>query len=197
MQASTINQNVSQKLYDALQNMSEGYVTLGVVFMIGKLAGNHCCWDGQNIFTHVGFGICVFSLLCAIFLGLFDRRAERILKTENDVMEKITCRDVIKFPLELWLLIIVCVIYYTTVDPFLGLAVYVFCHLSVSLSLSLSLSPTSILDTESPVSNCMQQFKCSHSKCLFNIQVHYRPQVHNPLQGTPIPLFYWRKLHPV
>ena len=75
-----------------------------------------------------GFGICIISLLCAVFLGLFDRRAEKILKKKNDpeseemVQEKITIKDIFKFPLKLWLLIVICVIYYVTVDPFLGVA---------------------------------------------------------------------------
>ena len=75
-----------------------------------------------------GFGICIISLLCAVFLGLFDRRAEKILKKKNDpeseemVREKITIKDIFKFPLKLWLLIVICVIYYVTVDPFLGVA---------------------------------------------------------------------------
>ena len=77
-----------------------------------------------------GFGICIISLLCAIFLGLFDRRAEKILKKNNDpeleemarAREKITIKDIFKFPLKLWLLILICVIYYVTVDPFLGVA---------------------------------------------------------------------------
>ena len=51
-------------------------------------------------------------------------------------MEKITFRNVIKFPLELWLLII-CVICYVTVDPFLGLAVCVSLSLSVIYIFSL------------------------------------------------------------
>ena len=75
-----------------------------------------------------GFGFCIISLLCATFLGLFDRRAEKILRREGDPeseemgRERITIKDILKFPLKLWLLIIVCVIYYVTVDPFLGLA---------------------------------------------------------------------------
>ena len=75
-----------------------------------------------------GFGICIISLLCAVFLGLFDRRAEKILKKKNDpeseemVREKITIKNIFKFPLKLWLLTVICVIYYVTVDPFLGVA---------------------------------------------------------------------------
>ena len=74
----------------------------------------------------VGFGFCILSLLCAIVLGLFDRRAERILKRkENGTGEQISFKDIKDFPLRLWLVFIVCVAYYVTVFPFIGLATYV------------------------------------------------------------------------
>lgn len=83
-----------------------------------------------------GFVFCVISLLCALFLGLFDRRAEKIIKREGELesdentnfREKIKIKDIVKFPLKLWLLITVCVMYYAAVDPFLGLSVYDFIH---------------------------------------------------------------------
>ena len=66
----------------------------------------------------------MISLLCAVFLGLFDKRAERFFKRESDVIEKIAFKDIIRFPLKFWLLIIICVIYYVTVNPFVGVSVY-------------------------------------------------------------------------
>ena len=73
-----------------------------------------------------GFGFCVLSLLCAVFLGLFDLRAERILKMkENGTGEQISFKDIKDFPLRLWLVFIICVTYYVTVFPFIGLATYV------------------------------------------------------------------------
>ena len=85
--------------------------------------------SNKNVYFLVGVGICFISLLCAIFLGQFDRRAEKILKKNSDTesvemdLEKISIKHILKFPLKLWLLIVICVIYYVTVDPFLGLAV--------------------------------------------------------------------------
>ena len=73
-----------------------------------------------------GFGFCILSLLCAVLLGLFDRRAERILKRkENGTGEQISFKDIKDFPLRLWLVFIICVAYYVTVFPFIGLATYV------------------------------------------------------------------------
>ena len=73
-----------------------------------------------------GFGFCLLSLLCAVLLGLFDKRAERILKRkENGTGEQISLKDVKDFPLRLWLVFIICVAYYVTVFPFIGLATYV------------------------------------------------------------------------
>ena len=61
-----------------------------------------------------------------MFLGLFDKRAEKILKRkENGTGEQISLKDIKDFPLRLWLVFIVCVAYYVTVFPFIGLATYV------------------------------------------------------------------------
>ena len=40
--------------------------------------------------------------------------------------EKISLRDVKEFPLSLWLIFLICVMYYVSVFPFIGLATY--CH---------------------------------------------------------------------
>ena len=56
-------------------------------------------------------------------LGLFDWRAEKILHRKDERNpEKISVKDVKDFPLRLWLLFIICVTYYVTVFPFIGLA---------------------------------------------------------------------------
>lgn len=59
-------------------------------------------------------------------MGLFDRRAEKILnRKENVVRERISLKDIKNFPPKLWLVFIICVAYYVTVTPFVGLATYV------------------------------------------------------------------------
>jgi hypothetical protein len=58
-----------------------------------------------------------------VVLGLFDWRAEKILRRkEGQTQDKISIRDIKDFPLRLWLLFIICVEYYVTVFPFIGLA---------------------------------------------------------------------------
>ena len=70
-----------------------------------------------------GLGFCIFSLVCAIVLGAFGWRAEKITRRkESGTGEKISIRDVKDFPLRLWVIFIICVAYYVTVFPFTGLA---------------------------------------------------------------------------
>ena len=71
----------------------------------------------------VGLLYCLLSLLCAVVLGLFDWRADKILKRKDEkTQEKISIWDIKYFPLRLWLVFIICVAYYVTVFPFIGLA---------------------------------------------------------------------------
>ena len=94
-----------------------------------------------------GVFFCLLSLLSAVVLGLFDRRASRIMKRADaktgmlllllllfllfllllsDLIgyllgEVINLRDIRYFPLSLWLICLICVLYYVTVFPFVGL----------------------------------------------------------------------------
>ena len=73
--------------------------------------------------TYAGFVTCLLSLLAGIILGLFDLRAEKLLKRkEGKVGEVIRLKDILRFPLSLWLVFAICVLYYVTVFPFIGLA---------------------------------------------------------------------------
>ncbi|XP_019850662.1 PREDICTED: major facilitator superfamily domain-containing protein 1-like [Amphimedon queenslandica] len=100
---STVNMNVNQKMFDTFDGIHSKPVRLGVVLL-------------------VGFGFCIFSLITGVALGLFDRRAARIVKRKKGEGEKISLRDVKDFSLSLWLIFIVCVMYYVTVFPFIGVA---------------------------------------------------------------------------
>lgn len=77
-----------------------------------------------NKFIHLPAGfLCVFSLLCAIILAYFDKRAERILRRESaGAGEVIQIKDVLTFPLQFWLLCLVCVFYYVAIFPFISIA---------------------------------------------------------------------------
>ncbi|WAR27470.1 MFSD1-like protein [Mya arenaria] len=58
---STVNMNVMQPIYNLVQHHFTGYKCLGIVLLVG------------------GF-MCILSLICALALGYFDKRADRILK---------------------------------------------------------------------------------------------------------------------
>jgi MFS family permease len=72
---------------------------------------------------------CVFSLMSSLILGALDKRAERIMQrqvTRNE--EKIQFTDVGKFCLNFWILSAICVCFYITIFPFVGLASVFFKH---------------------------------------------------------------------
>ena len=68
------------------------------------------------------------SLVCAIILGLFDKRAEIIRgrKQRNETGEKIHVKDIKGFSGMFWLVVIICVTFYVTIVPFVGIATYVY-----------------------------------------------------------------------
>lgn len=73
------------------------------------------------------------SLLCALALGLIDKRAQKsfVRKKSN---EKVHPKDIKEFPGMFWLLVIICVTYYVTVVPFVGVAMYVYIMHAFSLN---------------------------------------------------------------
>ncbi|XP_065887478.1 major facilitator superfamily domain-containing protein 1-like [Dysidea avara] len=75
----------------------------------------------------IGVFFCVLSLLAAVVLGLFDRRAAKILRRdEAKTGEVINIKDILYFPMSLWLIFLICVLYYVTVFPFVGLGIVFF-----------------------------------------------------------------------
>lgn len=102
---STVNMNIMGWVYDRIKDLvgSAGHTTLGISLLIASAT-------------------CLFSLLCALMLGYLDRRAQRILKKEQGKTgEVIKLTDVKDFPLQLWLIFIICVSYYVAIFPFIGL----------------------------------------------------------------------------
>lgn len=107
---STVNMNIMQPIYQWITGFGfkHDYTDLGVVLMIGAI-------------------MCVFSLICALALSFFDKRADRILKRAAVTSdEQIRLTDVKDFPLTFWLLCIICVGYYVAVFPFIGLGLVFF-----------------------------------------------------------------------
>ncbi|KAI4893440.1 hypothetical protein NFI96_011460 [Prochilodus magdalenae] len=102
---STVNMNVMGGVYDLMKTAlgQTGYFTLGSALMIAA-------------------STCVLSLICALVLGYLDKRAERILnKEQGKTGEVIQLKDVKDFPLQLWLIFIICVGYYVAIFPFIAL----------------------------------------------------------------------------
>uniref|UniRef100_A0A4W3JN35 Lysosomal dipeptide transporter MFSD1 n=1 Tax=Callorhinchus milii TaxID=7868 RepID=A0A4W3JN35_CALMI len=102
---STVNMNIMGWIFSRISQMvgSESPTALGISLMIGTAT-------------------CIFSLLCALFLGYLDRRAAKILNKEQEKTgEVIKLTDVKHFPASLWLIFFICVGYYVAVFPFIGL----------------------------------------------------------------------------
>ncbi|XP_057694962.1 major facilitator superfamily domain-containing protein 1 isoform X2 [Corythoichthys intestinalis] len=102
---STVNMNIMDWVYSKVSLLvgAPGHVTLGCSLMLAAAT-------------------CIFSLICAVVLALFDKRAEKILKKEQGKTgEVIQLTDVKDFPFPLWIIFIICVSYYVAIFPFIGL----------------------------------------------------------------------------
>ncbi|XP_042237106.1 major facilitator superfamily domain-containing protein 1-like isoform X2 [Homarus americanus] len=101
---STVNFLTMIPIYNWVNNFADGYRTLGISLMLAGIT-------------------CVFSLACAIILGLLDKRRSEVLRLDSAKSgEKVRLSDVLSFPLSFWLLSIICVSYYVAIFPFIGLA---------------------------------------------------------------------------
>ena len=70
---------------------------------------------------------CIMSLICALVLGIMDKRAEKILnKAAAETGEVVRLSDVKSFPPSFWLLSVVCLAYYVAIFPFISLGVEFF-----------------------------------------------------------------------
>ncbi|OQR73863.1 major facilitator superfamily domain-containing protein 1-like [Tropilaelaps mercedesae] len=99
---SMVNFNTIARVYDAVSAYFVGHEALGVTLMLAGV-------------------LCLFSLICALILAIFDKRAERILNREgNTTGETVNIRDVMYFPVNFWILCIICVTYYVAIFPFIS-----------------------------------------------------------------------------
>lgn len=100
---STVNFLAMGPIYSAVDVFGQGNTALGVTALVAA-------------------GTCIFSLICAIILGVLDKRRTRVLRLdEAETGEKVKILDVLTFPLSFWLLSIICVTYYVAIFPFIGL----------------------------------------------------------------------------
>jgi len=108
---STVNMNVMQPLYKHCESfMSLGPHTLGMALLIAA-------------------STTVYSFICGAVLGFMDKRAEKINKRERgavneteDEEAKIQLTDILHFPIQFWLVTLICVLYYSAVFPFVAIA---------------------------------------------------------------------------
>ncbi|XP_003745296.1 major facilitator superfamily domain-containing protein 1 [Galendromus occidentalis] len=101
---SVANMNSMPYLYDYIQESYKGSYGLGIALMIAGL-------------------VCLFSLFCAMVVAYYDRRAERILVRESSGSgEVIQFSDIKRFPMQFWLLCIICAFYYSAITPFISIA---------------------------------------------------------------------------
>ncbi|XP_069939340.1 lysosomal dipeptide transporter MFSD1 isoform X1 [Cherax quadricarinatus] len=101
---STVNFLVMVPLYDWVGTFAQGHKQLGISLMIAGAT-------------------CLFSLGCALLLGILDKRRTKILRLNTaETGEKVHLSDVLSFPLTFWLISVICVSYYVAIFPFIGLA---------------------------------------------------------------------------
>ena len=90
-------------IYDAISNTKTGPECLGSALLVAAAT-------------------CVFSLICAGILALFDLRRTRVIPSEPiKAGDEIKLSDALKFPIPLWLVFVICVTFYCAVFPFISL----------------------------------------------------------------------------
>lgn len=100
---STANFLTMVLVYNQIHTWVSGYLNLGYALMFASIT-------------------CVLSLVCALILAYFDKRAGKILKKESaQTGEKVNITDAKNFKLSFWLICVICVTYYVAIFPFTAL----------------------------------------------------------------------------
>lgn len=79
--------------------------------------------DRLGLALLVGFFVCIFSLICAVFLTLLDKVADKkdgvsTTKVTNED-EKFRWSDIRTFNKSFWIICVSCVLTYTAIFPFI------------------------------------------------------------------------------
>lgn len=71
---------------------------------------------------------CAVSLIASFILAYLDKRAERILNRTTTRLEEanLSIKDAVNFKSEFWMLTIICVTFYSTIFPFITMAIKFF-----------------------------------------------------------------------
>nr|CAB3263790.1 major facilitator superfamily domain-containing protein 1 [Phallusia mammillata] len=97
-------------------------VNMNVMGPVYSWVASFCPSNTLGVSLFLAASTCVFSLICAIVLGLLDKRAERLgARKAQKTDEPIKLTAVKDFPLQLWLIFFICVGYYVAIFPFIGL----------------------------------------------------------------------------
>lgn len=100
---STVNFAVMQPIYNYVEHFYKGHTVTGVVLLLAA-------------------STCVMSFMCALILGWMDKRAQRILRrNDNPTGEIAKLSDIFTFKLTFWMVSIICVAYYVAIFPFIAL----------------------------------------------------------------------------
>uniref|UniRef100_A0A1L8DE70 Lysosomal dipeptide transporter MFSD1 n=2 Tax=Nyssomyia neivai TaxID=330878 RepID=A0A1L8DE70_9DIPT len=100
---STVNFLVMEPVYKYVNQFYRGHMCAGVVLLLASLT-------------------CVMSMVCALALGWMDKRAQRILKrNDNPTGEIAQLSDVKTFRVTFWMVSVICVAYYVAIFPFIAL----------------------------------------------------------------------------
>lgn len=94
-------------IYNAVSNFITGYKCLGISIILASIT-------------------CAFSTVCTIIVSCMDKKRQNFMRIKEDKnskqkAEKINLRDALNFPLELWLIFIICVVFYSATFPFISL----------------------------------------------------------------------------
>lgn len=77
----------------------------------------------HKIIIFLATSTCILSMFCALILGVLDKRAERILRRNEEVTgDVVRLTDVKDFKATFWLVTLICVTYYVAIFPFIFLA---------------------------------------------------------------------------
>lgn len=100
---STVNFIVMEPLYKYVNQFYKGYTCTGVVLLIASTTT-------------------IMSMLSALILGWMDKRAERILRrNDNTSGEVARLSDIKTFKVSFWMVTVICVAYYVAIFPFIAL----------------------------------------------------------------------------
>lgn len=100
---STVNFWVMEPVYKYVNQFYKGHMCIGVVLLLAALT-------------------CVMSMVCALVLGWMDKRAQRLLKrNDNPSGDVAKLGDVRTFKTTFWMVSVICVAYYVAIFPFIAL----------------------------------------------------------------------------